>query len=116
MEKRIFIAVVFSIAFLALLSELVKAREPNRTDFPFAIEAKDQELEKRINNALFAVSERFVTDAHILEYHWSDGSIAVTKTFTIGPAYQFDFAVNITPAVPYRVAIGPGIRTLAPDE
>jgi YidC/Oxa1 family membrane protein insertase len=96
--------------------ELVKAREPNRTDFPFAIEAKDPELSKRINSALFAVSEREEGGAHLVEYHYSDGNVAVTKTFRISPAYQFEFTVNMTPATPYRVAIGPGIRTLAADE
>ena len=96
--------------------ELVKARDAGRTDYPFAIEAKDAELAKRINSAPFALTQHDERGVRVLEYRYSDGRVAVTKTFRIGPEYQFDFAVNVTPPQPYRVAIGPGIRTLAPDE
>ena len=93
--------------------ELVKGREPDRTDFPFAIEAKN---ENRFNSALYAVSERDDRGIHVIDYRYSDGHTTVTKTFRVGPEYQFDFAVNVTPPAPYRITIGPGIRTLAPDE
>jgi YidC/Oxa1 family membrane protein insertase len=96
--------------------ELVKSREPNRTDFPFAIETKDPQLAEKINGALFAATEREEGGAHVVDFRYSDGSVSVAKTFRISPAYQFDFAVSITPPTPYRVAIGPGIRTIAPDE
>jgi YidC/Oxa1 family membrane protein insertase len=96
--------------------ELVKAREPNRTDFPFSIEAKDPELTQKVNSALFAVSDRDDRGVRLIDYRYSDGRTVVTKTFRIGAEYQFDFSVNVTPPTPYRVAIGPGIRTLAPDE
>jgi YidC/Oxa1 family membrane protein insertase len=96
--------------------ELVKAREVNRTDFPFSIEAKDPQLTERVNSALFAVTERDDRGVRVIDYRYSDGHTVVTKTFRIGPEYQFDFSVNITPPAPYRIAIGPGIRTLAPDE
>src|SRR6266550_4737963 len=50
--------------------ELVKAREPERTDFPFSIEAKDAQLTERINFAPFAVTEKLKADAKIIEYRW----------------------------------------------
>ncbi|HEY2828812.1 MAG TPA: membrane protein insertase YidC [Thermoanaerobaculia bacterium] len=96
--------------------ELVKAREPDRTDFPFSIEAKDPQLTQKINSALFAVSERDERGVRVIDYRYSDGHSVVAKTFRIGAEYQFDFSVNITPPTAYRIAIGPGIRTLAPDE
>lgn len=96
--------------------ELVKGREPNRTDFPFSIEAKDQQVTDRLNSALYAVTEHDERGVRVIDYRYSDGHISVTKTFRVGPEYQFDFSVNVTPPVPYRVVVGPGIRTLAPDE
>lgn len=96
--------------------ELVKGREPNRTDFPFSIEAKDPQLTQKVNSALFAVTERDDHGTRVIDYRYSDGHSVVTKTFRVGAEYQFDFSVNITPPTPYRIAIGPGIRTLAPDE
>src|ERR1051326_7202852 len=38
--------------------ELVKGREPNRTDFPFSILAAKPEVSDRLNSALYSVSER----------------------------------------------------------
>jgi len=93
--------------------ELVKGREANRTDFPFSIEAKGQ---TPFNSALYAVNEHDDRGVRVIDYRYSDGHTTVTKTFRVGPEYQFDFAVNVTPPMPYRVEIGPGIRTLAPDE
>jgi YidC/Oxa1 family membrane protein insertase len=93
--------------------ELVKAREPNRTDFPFSIETKDS---NQFNSALYAVNERDEHGIRVIDYRYSDGHSTVTKTFRVGPEYQFDFSVNVTPPAPYRVVIGPGIRTLAPEE
>ncbi|MGH9420450.1 MAG: membrane protein insertase YidC, partial [Thermoanaerobaculia bacterium] len=96
--------------------ELVKDREPNRTDFPFAIEATDANFSRQANSALYAVRESDEKGAHVIEYRWSDGAHSVTKTFRFSSEYLFSFAISVTPPVPYRVAIGPGIRTLAPDE
>ncbi|MBV8546353.1 MAG: membrane protein insertase YidC [Acidobacteria bacterium] len=96
--------------------ELVKEREPNRTDYPFAIEATDANFMHRANAALYAVREFDEKGAHVVEYRWSDGTHAVTKTFRFTDEYLFNFAVSVTPPLPYRVAIGPGIRTLGPDE
>jgi YidC/Oxa1 family membrane protein insertase len=96
--------------------ELVKEREPNRTDYPFAIEATDANFMRRANSALYAVREFDEKGAHVVEYRWSDGAHTVTKTFRFTDEYQFNFAVSVTPPLPYRVAVGPGIRTLGPDE
>jgi len=96
--------------------ELVKEREPNRTDYPFAIEATDANFMHRANAALYTVREFDDKGAHVVEYRWSDGAHAVTKTFRFTDEYLFNFAVSVTPPLPYRVAIGPGIRTLGPDE
>jgi YidC/Oxa1 family membrane protein insertase len=96
--------------------ELVKARDPRRSDFPFAIEAKDLRVTEQLNMALYSVAQRVENGVHVLEYRYSADGVSATKTFRIGNDYQFDFAVTVAPALPYRVVVGPGIRTLAPDE
>jgi YidC/Oxa1 family membrane protein insertase len=97
--------------------ELVKARETNRSDYPFSIQATDKALADHLNTALYSVSEREERGQRIVEYRYSDGRITATKTFRFSPQpYLFDFAMSVTPPVPYRVAIGPGIRTLDPEE
>jgi YidC/Oxa1 family membrane protein insertase len=93
--------------------ELVKAREPIRTDFPFAIESPNAALAQRLNAALWEVSER---PNESVTFRYAGGCVAATKTFTFQGDYPFSFNVAIAPAVPYRVAIGPGIRTLEADE
>ena len=96
--------------------ELVKAREAERSDFPFAIVTRDARLEQHLNTALYALTERTEKNVRVLEYRYSDGATSVVKTFRVGSEYQFDFAVSVTPPIPYRIEIGPGIRTLAPEE
>jgi YidC/Oxa1 family membrane protein insertase len=98
------------------LVELVKEREPNRTDYPFAIEAADAAFTRRANSALYAVREFDEKGAHVVEYRWSDGARAVTKSFRFTGEYLFNFSVSVMPPLPYRVVAGPGIRTLGPDE
>jgi len=97
--------------------ELVKARDASRTDFPFALELRDPRLTTELNGALYAVNERNEGDERVLEFRYAgaDG-VGVTKTFRIGDEYLFNFAVTLTPPQPYRVIIGPGLRTLEPDE
>jgi YidC/Oxa1 family membrane protein insertase len=96
--------------------ELVKDRDPNRTDYPFAIEATDPNFTRLANSALYTVHESGEKGARIIEYRWSDGVHSVVKTFRFTDEYLFNFAVSVTPPIPYRIAIGPGIRTLGPDE
>lgn len=98
------------------LVELVKARDPQRSDYPFAIETSNAALSTSLNTALYAVTDRMEKDVHALDYRYSANGVSVTKTFRIGPEFQFDFAVNVAPATPYRVMFGPGIRTLSADE
>ena len=100
------------------LVELVKAREASRTDFPFFVESSDEALAKKLNSALYAVTEHRDAKEHVIQYRYSDGRVTATKTFKFALAqpFLFDFAVSVTPAAPYRVVIGPGIRTLGPEE
>lgn len=72
--------------------ELVKARDLSRTDFPFAIEARDANLSARLNSALYAVSESHEKSDTVLEYRYAgpDG-VAATKTFRFHNDYLFNF-------------------------
>jgi YidC/Oxa1 family membrane protein insertase len=97
--------------------ELVKARDAARTDFPFAIEARDPNVSARLNSSLYETSNQVVNGAGVLEYRYAgaDG-VTATKTFRFQKEFLFNFGVAVSPAIPYRVIIGPGIRTLDPDE
>jgi YidC/Oxa1 family membrane protein insertase len=98
--------------------ELVKSRDLSRTDFPFSIEARDPALATRLNAALYSLDKKRGEHGEtILEYRYAgaDG-IAATKTFRFTGEYLFNFSVAVAPPIPYRVSIGPGIRTLEPDE
>lgn len=97
------------------LVELVKERDPRRTDFPFALESADKRV-IAANGALFAVDEGTTNGSRVLSFKYSSNGLAIVKTFTFTGEYPFTFTVAVSPAVPYRVAIGPGIRTLGPDE
>jgi YidC/Oxa1 family membrane protein insertase len=97
--------------------DLVKARGRNRIDYPFSIEMQDAALARQLNSVLYAVTHRQERGSDVIEYRYSDGRVAVTKTFRItDQPYLFDFSVSITPPVPYRVMVGPGIRTLGAEE
>lgn len=97
--------------------DLVKGRALGRTDYPFAIEASDAAVASTLNNALYSVSQREEKGVRVLEFRYADGRLAATKTFRF-PAqeYLFDFETSVTPPLPYRVMIGPGITTLGPEE
>jgi YidC/Oxa1 family membrane protein insertase len=99
------------------LVDLVKAREQGRTDYPFMIVPRDPAL-KRLNGVLYAVSDvPGANGQRVIQYRYSDGRITATKTFRFGPQpYLFDFSTAISPPSPYRVAAGPGMRTLAAEE
>ena len=97
--------------------ELVKSRDLSRTDFPFAIEARDGALAALLNTALYEVH---TYDDHgqtslVFTYVEKD-RVAAIKTFRFRADYLFDFSVTVSPPVPYRIVVGPGIRTLEPDE
>jgi YidC/Oxa1 family membrane protein insertase len=97
--------------------DLVKARDPRRTDYPFSIVPRDRELQ-RLNSALYTVSDMTAANGQrIIQYRYSDGRVTATKTFRFAQQpYLFDFNMEVNPPSPYRVTIGPGIRTLAPEE
>jgi YidC/Oxa1 family membrane protein insertase len=97
--------------------DLVKAREPNRADYPFTIVPADAALH-RLNSALYQVTEMTGPNGgRVIEYRYSDGHVTATKTFTFAnQPYLFGFAVRVTPPSPYRIAVGPGIRTLDAEE
>lgn len=99
------------------LVDLVKPRDRSRNDYPFVITPAQPAL-LALNSALYAVSD--VTDpkgGRVIQYRYSDGKVTATKTFRFSrQPYLFDFAVSIDPPSPYRVAIGPGIRHLTPEE
>ena len=97
------------------LVELVKERDPQRTDFPFALESADKRVNAS-NAALFAVDEATSNGSRVVTFKYSAGGLSIVKTFTFTGEYPFTFTVSVSPAVPYRVAIGPGIRTLGPEE
>jgi len=97
------------------LVELVKERDPRRTDFPFALESGDKRV-TAANGALFAVDDATSNGSRVLTFKHSADGLSIVKTFTFTGEYPFTFTVAVAPAVPYRVAIGPGIRTLGPEE
>jgi len=97
--------------------ELVKSRDMSRTDFPFAIEARNGALAARLNSVLWAGRQYNDKGDTVLEYTFAEPDLGVaTKTFRFRTDYQFDFLVDVRPATPYRIVVGPGIRTLEPDE
>lgn len=98
--------------------DLVRMREPNRTDFPFMIVGRDGALASRLNAALYSVSDRTDRGVRILEYRYSDGRTVATKTFRFDSArpYLFDFSTNIAPPTAYRVELGPGIGNFGAND
>ena len=90
--------------------ELVKAREPIRTDFPFAIESPNAAVAERLNSALWEITQNNQT----ITYRYAGEGIAATKTFSFAGDYPFTFAVSVAPAIPYRVAIGPASAPSSP--
>src|SRR4029078_6158817 len=102
------------------LVELVKERDPSRADFPFAIEAADPNL-TAANSALFVSDDdtnaaREIHGSGDISYRYAANGVLVTKTFHFTNVYPFAFSVAVTPARPDRGMIGPGTRTLGPDE
>ena len=96
--------------------DLVKARGANRSDYPFTIVPREAAL-KSLNSALWSVSDVQQNGQRVIQFRHSDGRTTATKTFRFtNQPFLFDFAVSIHPPSPYRVAIGPGIRTLTAEE
>jgi YidC/Oxa1 family membrane protein insertase len=96
--------------------ELVKSRPQASVDYPFAIESENGVV-NYLNQALWVVNvTRDPSGAQVIDYRYADDRFEAQKTFHIGPEYQFSFNVSISPAVPYRIISGPGLRTLSPEE
>lgn len=97
--------------------DLVRSRPGSRSDFPFALETRDAALSRRLNTSLYAVTESNDRGARVIQFRLVgvDG-IAATKTFRFGTDYEFHFNSRISPDQPYRIAVGPGIRTLDPTQ
>jgi YidC/Oxa1 family membrane protein insertase len=97
--------------------DLVKVREADRSDYPFTIVPSQPALHA-LNTALYSVSDAVAANGQrVVEYRYSDGRVTATKTFRFSnQPYLFDFSMSLNPPSPYRVAVGPGIRTLAAAE
>jgi YidC/Oxa1 family membrane protein insertase len=99
------------------LVDLVKARDAGRSDYPFAIVAGDPAFNAFANGSLYEVADDLQSPVRTITYTAGNGSASVSKVFRIGHDPQFGFSVSVSPpAIPFRVVIGPGIRTLGPDE
>jgi len=98
------------------LVELVKARPAERTDFPFAIVAANRAIADRLNSALWTVNESHDGSMTVIDYRYAGGGVSASKTFRVDSEYMFHFATAINPPTPYRIQIGPGIRTLDAEE
>lgn len=98
--------------------DLVRFRPADRMDYPFMFVGRDVALASRLNAALYSVSDRTERGVRVLEYRYSDGRTTAAKTFRFDPArpYLFDFSTNITPPMPYRVEIGPGIANISAED
>lgn len=97
--------------------DLVKGRDPSRTDYPFALVGADPAFNAFANGSLYEVANQSNGPVRTITYTVSNGTVSISKIFRIGVEQQFGFSISVTPpAIPFRVVIGPGIRTLGPDE
>ena len=100
--------------------ELIKERPPASTDFPFAIESANFDVADQLNRALYEVKvDESGPDGQVraIEYRYAAANgVSATKSFRFTTEYLFDFNMAVAPRVPYRTVIGPGLRTLTPEE
>ncbi|MGA7614950.1 MAG: membrane protein insertase YidC [Thermoanaerobaculia bacterium] len=97
---------------------LVKARAADRSDFPFAIITPDETLNRLVNGSLYQMSEEDSGGKHVITFQYAQpGVVKVTKKFTFGTAYPFDFSIRVEGiSQPYRIVLGPGMRKLGQNE
>jgi len=97
--------------------ELVKSRPPSSGDFPFAILSSDEAWNQLVNQSLYVVRDTSEKSIRTVEFRLGTPQGSVVKTFRFINDYEFDFSIVVTgnPA-PYRISLGPGIRTLRPEE
>jgi YidC/Oxa1 family membrane protein insertase len=96
--------------------ELVKARDPQRTDFPFSFVGADPKVAPRLNTALYAVEQTTERDTRVVTFRYGGDGVSATKTFRFTDEFMFGFKAQVTPGKNVRVEIGPGIRTLEKEE
>ena len=97
------------------LVELVKSRSAGATDYPFSVVARSADWARRVNTALYQLSERSDGPVRVLEYRYvAPDGLSVTKVFRMRPDHMIDFSVTINPSLGYRIVVGPGIRDIDP--
>jgi len=98
--------------------ELVRARAADSGDFPFSVEANDPSAARQLNQALYKTTDVQTGGRRTIEFRYvGPNGLGMTKTFVFGGEYQFDFAAEMTGrTIPFRLMMGPGIKTLRPDE
>src|SRR5207244_13431856 len=83
--------------------ELVKARDLDRTDFPFAIEARDAALTNRLNTALYALQQREERGDTILEYRYAGADrVGAIKRARFTPEHLILFPASLPPPNPHH--------------
>jgi YidC/Oxa1 family membrane protein insertase len=97
--------------------DLVKSRPRSRYDYPFFVETRDLQTSRKLNTSLYAVTESNDRGARVVQFRLvTPEGVSATKTFRFEGDYTFRFSSQIAPEQPYRVAVGPGIRTLGAEE
>ncbi|HVT03452.1 MAG TPA: membrane protein insertase YidC [Thermoanaerobaculia bacterium] len=98
--------------------ELVRVRPAGNSDYPFSVEANDQAAARQLNEALYTSTDVQSGARRTIEFRYVGANgLGLTKTFVFNGEYQFDFAVEMLGrTIPFRVMMGPGIKTLRADE
>jgi YidC/Oxa1 family membrane protein insertase len=93
--------------------DLVKNRPATSHDFPFALLSADPAWNAAVNSTLFLVDRSTKGGIETLRFTATDpAGHRVTKTFSFDDTYYFSYAIDVANrALPYRVEIGPGIRS-----
>jgi YidC/Oxa1 family membrane protein insertase len=73
---------------------------------------KDEELTRRVSNALFVVEEE--AKDHV-RFRFADSTIAVTKEIRFHSGYLFDVDVTVD-GPPFDLVVGPGLRNPGAEE
>jgi len=82
----------------------------------FAIVSSNRQVADQLNGSLWAVDTSHEGTTTVIDYRYANNGVSASKTFRVGQEYLFHFAMAMSPAVPYRIQIGPGIRTLDAEE
>jgi YidC/Oxa1 family membrane protein insertase len=98
--------------------DLVRKRPGESEDYPFAIESGDARLTSIANSALYAVEDQERQGRRVVSFRYVDSSgFGISKTFSFDDDYSFDVTVQTSGTrAPYRLIIGPGIKTPNPGD